>query len=319
MRRSTLLAAAGALPALTALLALPACGGPEGAMVHVALDGDATDQTLVLAHGDDVQMEKVVEGDAVDVYLTPPPDDQVGVDGTATWRVYVRRADGVYTGASDRWLLWVDSERTAAVNADLGWSPGWNVVESQWQAPPTAVDGLTLDVSLGLTPWDAASLGGSWTTPMEDLRIALLPFDAALGSELVDVSFAEFTATDPWRVVVQGDRPPEDHFRTLRASGDDVDAEVQGALEVPVAYWDADASGSWSPGDRERAWACGESGPVALAWVDPAETIAVAQDVHDLGTGTGWNALALAEEDRVASRLTTAEAADATMGECSAR
>lgn len=306
---------------LAALLALTACAGEEGAMVSFAFDADATGQTLVLAYGEEVQVEHAIEGSSADVYVTPPPDEQVGEDGTASWRAYVRRDDGVYTGAADDWLLWVEDNRTASVNADLGWARGWNVVEPDFQQPPTATDALALDVSLDLTPWEAASLGGDWTTPMDDLRIALLPLDAALGTALVDTSFAEFTATDPWRVVAQGERPPDDHFRALRSAGDDVEVEVEGAPEVPVAYEDADASGSWTPGDRERAWACGESGPVALVWVDPAETIGAAQDVHDIGTGTGWNALAIVDADRVevGGRLSTEEAASATMGECSAR
>lgn len=283
---------------------LISCAGPV-TTVTIALDGDATGQTLLLTHGDDVRMEWAMDFEAVTLELDRPDADVE--EGSASWRAYVRRDDGVYTGASSDWLYWVD-EPDDGEAGNFGRHAGWNVVRQSTQDPPTTV-GTTLEVSLGLTPSPSASLTGAWAVAPPD-RITLLPFPLPFG-RTVDEHVADVVATDPWSIGASGD-PPAAHLDIFRDNEGDA---TTGVLELPVAYTDVDGSGGRDHDDEDESWACFGGSPVVLAWVAPATTRSAAQDVQDVGTGTGWNVVRLSWGN-VGGRLSADDAGAVVMDTC---
>lgn len=290
------------------VLALLAACVDYNTTITVALDGDATGQTLLLLHEGDVRMERIIDFDRVTLEL-PRPDADLGY-GTVDWYAYVRRDDGVYTGASVYFLYWEDYD-SEEDRANFGYLPGWNVVSPMYAEPPQAIEGTTLEVSMGLTPSASATLGGTWAGTPND-RLQLVPFP---GDGYVDAPVADLAATDPWTITASGD-PPTTQLDTRRGSGERlVDIQIAGAFELPVAYDDNDASGTRNAGDRDRAWACLDGSPVVLAWVPPATDPSVAQDLQDVGTGSGWNAIRL-QSGHLDGRVPAGEEGSTVLDDC---
>jgi len=189
-----------------------------------------------------------------------------------------------YSGVGLAWPVFVSGPVPADLAA-FGIVEGWNGMEfTVDNGPPVMHDITALPVETTIAERLSITIGGSYDAYSGNAaeRVAVVP---GASSTTVTEPLYDGALSDPWTVTLDG-APPADHFGDLEGFGN-------AALELPIAYLDADATESVSEGDSPIAYACWNTFPVALLYVPGLTDLVTAVSWTQYGLGTGWLATPL--------------------------
>ena len=192
---------------------------------------------------------------------------------------------GLFVGAGTTWPAYV----TGSIPSELGMAgihEGWNALDiSGGEADPEFADPLAIPL-MGASA--GVAVAGTYAGQTEGFGLTLLSYPTLTAGTQVDPLF-DAAATTDWMIRV-GDKPPADHLAYLDFAG------VEGALEVPVSYADADASGAYNEGDTLMWPACEAGIAVGLLWVPGLPDLGAALSLAISGGTTGWVPIRLGGE-----------------------
>ncbi|GDX79872.1 hypothetical protein LBMAG42_16830 [Deltaproteobacteria bacterium] len=210
--------------------------------------------------------------------------------GDVSAKVSQVQDDGVFVGASERWLQhFVDSSggEDGVLDAPFDHGTGWAVVESVFSQGTGVADPQlialemfppdeALDIAVALALGDAAGR-----------RIVLVPEawfadGGALPALLFD-SLAAARATIPL-----AGAPPDSHMGEVVRSSTVYEPRTAGAVERVLLYEDA-ASDGFTADDLVVGELCVSGAPARLVWVEPPTDAEAARDVLGVGMGAGWS------------------------------
>jgi hypothetical protein len=177
--------------------------------------------------------------------------------------------------------------------ASIGLQLGWNAVRQPTSGEEPGVEPLdAIPLPLNLLPTTAITLGGP-SDGVEDASLALVPWVVLDGGTVSTFLHDERSAmgADGWSVTVEG-APPADHY-VEEGPGQ----PLFYALELPVAYFDTDATAGISNNDTPAGFACDGGNMAMLMWVDAPVTLEVAWVLASYGFGTGWQVRAWSDEE----------------------
>lgn len=176
--------------------------------------------------------------------------------------------------------------------AALGLMLGWNAFElRQTGELPTVMPATAMQLPLNLDPREAFTFGGDVGGEADGWWLTVYPATTFSGGEAPPLHDAALT--DPWSVELSG-RPPESHMQPFDDTG-----AFRGALEIPVAWLDADDVAGLSEGDVSmQPCYLADDGPrqVQITWVEPISNPTYAMTFGFMGYNAGW--LGLVADDR---------------------
>lgn len=216
-------------------------------------------------------------------------------------------ADEPWTGVGLVWPVYLSGPLPTDMLMQ-GFSEGWNALRfTSGSAEPEILDPLAIPISQNQLPTETLTLGGAWTGAVgpEGYGLFAAPYPLFFG-EAVDAFLADGPASAGWSMTFSG-APPEDHLAILDFLG------VEGGLEVPLAYADADGSGSFTAGDAPVFAACLDGAPVGALWLPPPTDLSLALTLSMQGLAPGWLALYVGEAEGLPdpTRLDALEAGEA--------
>ena len=265
--------------------------------------GESAGQTLVLAALDlqssepalgEVLGSAAVAGGTASLTVPVPSalallDPEYPLLEGAFFLPYLESAAGEVTGVGMVWPLYLSGEIPAELQV-LGLQEGWNALRSSGKYPEVLpLDEIPLEERL--TVVEHLTLGGTYAAaspPLASLSLAMVPGFVFEGT-LPEALLVDEALTSPWSVTVSG-APPAEHITT-----DEVG--IAAALEVLLAYTDADGVPGLSEGDAAHYAACLADTPVVAMYLpmptDPLLALSMAVE----GIGPGWQAYGITPED----------------------
>lgn len=201
-------------------------------------------------------------------------------DGDAT-----HDSDEIWIGVGVDWPVYLTGEIPREL-LEQGFQGGWNALHFNTdESEPELVDPLAIPLSTNLMPTQELTLGGTWSATVgpDGYGLFAAPYPMFIG-ETVDEFLADGPAEAAWSMSFDGE-PPDDHFADL-----DFLTEP-GALEVPIAYQDADADGAFDVSDAPVFAACLDGQPVGALWLPQSGDLGVSMTYAVQGLSPGWLAL----------------------------
>ena len=199
----------------------------------------------------------------------------------------LQNGDEAYLGVGMTWAVYVQGP----VPADLatgGLAEGWNTLNSTVQTEnPEFGDIVDIPLDASIAPVESLTIGGTIAGDLADVGIVTVSA-VIFGGGSVAAPLYDEPATANWSMTLSG-TPPADHLVPLEFLG------VDGAMELPNSYADADGSGSFGDGDMPLLPACSNGAPVAVFWLPSATTMNAAMTATMTGWGTGWSVSYLSE------------------------
>jgi hypothetical protein len=189
-------------------------------------------------------------------------------------------ADELIEGAGRVWPLFLAGDIPLAYAA-LGFHSGWNAIELGEGEIPSSFDITAVPVPTNLHPVLDASLSGASAIDADNLRLTLVSSLAIDGGDVGTRIYDEAFDPSGFTLAVSG-APPDDHVNPIDGTG------LDGAIEVPVAYVDAD--GDLTPTDAEYVGPVCAGGEVAaLFWIAQPTTVQGALSLAAGGLNAGWS------------------------------
>lgn len=220
------------------------------------------------------------------INYTPGPGDYGTGLQYVIYVAFASDSDGRGLGISEYVALYCDGEPAADL-ASLGFSEGWNAFQlgpaDELPVPVTPQD-LALD--LNLVSQGSLTVSGTYSGAVSSgYRLAVYPFTGT-GAMLYD---GELAAS--WSLTVSH-RP-----------SDSAMYETNGVMVgggTPLAYKDADESGTMSRGDTSVALALLDSGETpSVIWMDPIDDPGIAYlAVLGYGLHAGWGVYVIADGEK---------------------
>lgn len=220
------------------------------------------------------------------INYTPGPGDYATGLSYVIFVAFASDADGGGLGISEYVTLYCDGAPTADLAA-LGFSEGWNAFQlgpADSLPNPVAAQDLALD--LNLVSQGALTVSGTYSGAVSSgYRLAVYPFTGT-GAMLYD-----------------GDLAASWSFTMSHRPSDSALYETNGVMlggGTPLAYKDADESGSMSRGDTSVAVALLDSGETpSVIWMDPIDDPGIAYlAVLGYGLHAGWGAYVIADGEK---------------------
>jgi hypothetical protein len=203
----------------------------------------------------------------------------------------VHDAGEVYRASSATVVAFLAGTLSPELSA-LGLALGWNAFElRQTGEPPVVMPATAMQLPLNLDPRESFTFGGDVGGEADGWQLTVYPATTFSGAEAPPLHDAALT--DPWSVSLTG-RPPESHIQPFEETG-----AFRGALEIPVAWLDADDIVGLSEGDLSmQPCYLDETGPrqVQITWVEPISDPGFALTFGFMGYNAGW--LGLVADDR---------------------
>jgi hypothetical protein len=203
-------------------------------------------------------------------------------------------AGETFVAVSSTYLLWLEGVLPTDFAA-LGLELGWNAVRQPADGSAPGVEPLgAVPVPLNLLPVTSFTIGGSAAGAVE-ASLAVIPWIVLDGTP-VDAYLYDPGApigADTWAVTLDG-APPEDHYLP-----DEPGQVVDFAFELPLAYYDTDATDGVSNNDVPVGMACDDGVPVMMVWARPPDTLEAAYVLSVYGFDAGWQARGFAGEEAV--------------------
>lgn len=213
-----------------------------------------------------------------------------------------RSGDEVYVGAGTWWPTWISGPIPASY-VSAGAVEGWNALYVLSGEGPSFGDPLAVPLSAAQD--DTLTLGGRFDGDPDGRGLVLIPGVSLEGGTVASYAY-DAPMLGAWSIALDG-APPADHLQDLEWLG------APGALELPVAYTDGDASGGFSGGDTPLWAACHDGVAVAAIWSPGATDLWTALTMAMQGTSAGWFAMTVG--DGGGTVLDDAEAAALVMDE----
>ena len=272
------------------------------------LDGDWSGSTLVLtwldpeslgdglATGDDLVVTDA-DADPLDIHAgEPSAADLIEVDPSGAPGLEIAlyiptlQRDGAFVGAGVIWPLYVSGPIPPDLLA-LGLGPGWNAVDSRALEGDLGIgDIMDIPLDANLANNDEITLSGSYAgIELPNLLLSLLPYVVFSGGT-VDALLFEEPLDGDWTMTISGE-PPADHYVPLDGLAEEA------AMEFPVAWQDADASGTVTDGDTALYTACAGSDTAVLIYLPPVTDLNTAYSYAAFGLSAGWGALAFTDAE----------------------
>ena len=195
--------------------------------------------------------------------------------------------DEAYAGVGSTWLVYVQGPVAADLAAG-GLAEGWNTLDSLAQTEtPVFGDPVDIPLDTSIAPVESLTIGGTIAGDLADVGIVTVSA-VIFGGGSVAAPLYDEPATAAWSMTLSG-TPPADHLIPLEFLG------VDGAMELPNSYADADGSGSFGDGDMPLLPACSNGALVAVFWLPAATTMSAAMTATMTGWSTGWSVSYLSE------------------------